>query len=375
MRRPAAAVPACSGPPCSGPSRTALPRRLLASAGLALAVAAAAGARPAAAPAAASGTPRLQVEIAAGEPTVGDRVAVELVLTVPARPAQAPRFPAWEKTWGEAEIVTVGDVETGEAETAAGGGRPGVVYRQRLTLAAFRPGRVALPPQQVVVPGDGEAGSLTLTTPDDLALEVRSVLPSPEEGAGAADGTVPVPPPQPARPPVALPVGARFWTTAGLLAAALAAVVALLLRRRRGAEESAGAAALPPFEELARHLAAARRESAADAGLTRVSLALRRYLGRRLGFPAAESTTSEIRRQLAGRRLPDGVARRCGELLAACDLVKFARRPASAGDVATWADAAAETAQRIEDHLRPAESAAESAGTGGAAAGAAREAA
>lgn len=142
-----------------------------------------------------------------------------------------------------------------------------------------------------------------------------------------------------------------------LLAAALLALAALLWwrRRRRLAGDSAGAPVLAPFDELTRHLDAARRDDVPAEGLTRVSLALRRYLGRRLGFPAVESTTSEIRRQLAGRRLPDGVARRCGELLGACDLVKFARRPATHADVATWADAAADTARRIEDHLRPVE--------------------
>jgi hypothetical protein len=334
----------------------------LAAALLALLAVAAPPAAAATAPRDADDAPRLDVQIAAGEPTVGDHVDVDLVLDVPSRPAEAPRFPAWEDAWGEAEIVSVGEVTSEEPAD----GRNGVVYRQRVTVAAFRPGRVALPPQQVVVPAGGEAGqrSRTLTTPADLALDIHSVLPAASEDGGAADGTVPTPPPQPARPPVEYPVGARFWWTAGLLAAALVALAALLWRRRRRrlAGTEAGAPALPPFAELSRHLDAARRDADPADGLTRVSLALRRYLGRRLAFPAAESTTSEIRRQLAARRLPDGVARRCGELLGACDLVKFARRPATTDDVATWADAAADTARRIEEHLRPLESESEAEG-------------
>ena len=118
------------------------------------------------------------------------------------------------------------------------------------------------------------------------------------------------------------------------------------------------------------HAAAdARQADSPREGLSVVSHGLRRYLGRRLGFPAVESTTTEIRRHLRRASTPPGTAARCGEILAACDLVKFARRPAVHADVRRWAETAAEVAEALEDHLRPAEAdGAEGDGDGDAAA-------
>jgi hypothetical protein len=286
----------------------------------------------------ASAQPTVTVEVAPGEHTVGDRIAVVVVVTTAAG-SPAPRFPDWDEDWGTAEIVEIGEVETAEAP---GGG---VAYRQRLTLAAFETGRVPLPPQTVVLPIEGLAGQRLETPP--AVLDVASVLPL------AADGEA-RPAPKPARPPRVPPIGAPFWWTFALLASAVAALLALLLWRFRRRAESRGAmAALPPIGELDAGLAAARQASDPAEGLRRVSWSLRRYLGRRLGFNAVESTSSEIRRRLSHRRLPDGVARTSLDLLFACDLVKFAGRPAARGDVERWAASARELAGKIEQHLTP----------------------
>jgi hypothetical protein len=314
---------------------------------LALAALLAAWPLAAAAAATAADAPRVEVLLPPESHTVGDRVPVEVRVLVPGDDGgDAPRFPVWEETWGEAEVVEIGEPAAGETAD----GTP--AWTQRLVLSGFRPGRLPLPPREILVPGE-DGRSRRLATPGGLALAIDSILPE----VPAAGGDAAVPPPQPEKPLVPLPVGARFWWTAGALGLALAALAALLLRRRREAGEAARPR-LPPGEELRRSLAAARETADPAEGLTRVSLALRRYLGRRLGFPAAESTTTEVRRQLAARRLPGGVAARCGELLAACDLVKFARRPAARSDVERWADAAGELAERVEEHLRPAEEAA-----------------
>jgi hypothetical protein len=45
-----------------------------------------------------------------------------------------------------------------------------------------------------------------------------------------------------------------------------------------------------------------------------------------MAFPAAESTTSEIRLRLRARDLPTDLIRRSNDLLRQCDGVKFARR-------------------------------------------------
>ena len=304
---------------------------------------------------AAAAEPRVEVLLPPGTYTVGDRVPVELRVLVPqGGGAGAPRFPAWGATWGEAEIVEAGEPSAAEAPAGAAAGT--AAWTQRLVLAGFRPGRLSLPPQQIAVPTvDGR--SRRLATPGGVALVLDSVLPP----AGAeGDDAAAIPPPEPEKPLVPLPVGAPFWWTAGILGLAVAALLALLLRRsRKGA--AAARPSLPPAEELRRSLAAARDAGDPAEGLARISLALRRYLGRRLGFPAAERTTTEVRRQLTARRLPGSTAARCGELLAACDLVKFARRPALRADVERWAAAADEVAERVEEHLRPAETDAASA--------------
>lgn len=310
--------------------------------------------------------PSLHVELPPAPPggwTVGDRIAVELVLTADADLPTPPRFPAWEESWGEAEIVETGEVR--EDTVASGTAAGQAVYRQRVVLAVFRPGTVPLPPQEVAVPAAAPDGATRhLRTADDLALEIASVLPAPAEEEGAEAGPAPIPDPKPARPPQEIPVPRTFWLSAVPLAVLAGLLGWLLWRRHRRLQDAADTGRrpdLPPRQELDHGLAAARAESDPAAALARVSLALRRYLGRRLGFPAAESTSREIRGQLRGRRLDATVTRRCDELLAACDLVKFARRPASAGDVERWAATAAAIADGVERHLRPAEAAGETA--------------
>jgi hypothetical protein len=84
-----------------------------------------------------------------------------------------------------------------------------------------------------------------------------------------------------------------------------------------------------------------------------LSLALRRYLGRAFGFPAAESTTSEVRRALRGRRVPAAVEARADELLRACDRVKFAREPVPRSTLEARVEAAREIAGEVGAHLAP----------------------
>lgn len=326
---------------------------------------------PAAAPAVAAAAqaatappePTLHVEMppppAAGW-TVGDRVPVELVLTAAAGLPTPPRFPVWEESWGEAEIVEVGDVRVERVAPGTAAGQ--ATYRQRLVLAAFRPGTVPLPPREVAVPAaTADGDTRRLRTRDDLALEIASVLPQPEQSpdADAADADAappPVPEPRPAQPPREIPVPRAFWLTAVPLAAAAALLGWLLWRRwRQRQPDLLERPDLPPRDELAHALATARAEPDPAAALARVSLALRRYLGRRLVFPAAESTSREIRRALRDHHLDTALTRRCDELLAACDLVKFARRPATAGDVERWSGTAEAIADGVERHLRPAE--------------------
>ena len=304
----------------------------------------------AAEPAAASGL-RLEATVTAPGATVGDRVTVDLRLVLPpaAGLESEPRFPAWRETWGAAEVAAAGEVEV---EATTGGGR---AWHQRVVLQVFRPGRTTLPPREVAVPL--ATGTVRLTTPEDLAVEVASVLPPPAEGEDAEEGAIP--PPRAAEPPLPLPWGTAFWVTAG--AGAALCLAALLLLRRRLRQEPGAAPAVPsapPIDDLLRALAAARAAASGEEGHAAVSAALRRYLGRRLHFPAVESTTTEIQRHLLGRHLPAGLPRQAVELLRSCDLVKFARRPATGEAVARRAAEAETMGRAVERHLRPPEPAA-----------------
>jgi hypothetical protein len=241
--------------------------------------------------------------------------------------------------WGEAEVVGGGKpVKLSEQGGAA-------VWEQRITIAAFKTGSVPLPPVGVALPY--KSGTVQAQTPAGLALAVRSVIPAGEKE----------PAPKPPAPPRSLSLGPRFWwTLAALGAACLGAAGLLWLQRRRAVGGAPGARpALEPFAELAAELDRLRGEPSMLALHTALSFALRRYLGRRLPFPAVESTTSDIQRQLLSRRMPGPLVRQTVELLRACDLVKFARQEVGEAQGRERAEAARRVAGEWESHLAPKE--------------------
>jgi hypothetical protein len=270
-------------------------------------------------------------------PTVGDPVQATITVKVPTASLVAdPRFPAWGKTWGEVEITAKTEpVKISEAAGVA-------TWQQRLTLAAFRTGSVPLPSLAIALPY--KTGTVQTPTPAGLALAVRSVIP-------AADKD---PAPKPPAPPRPLPLGSQFWWTLAGLAAACCAAAALLWRRRRATTGGKRAApALPPLAELTATLDRLRGEPSMLALHTALSLALRRYLGRRLPFPAVESTTGDVQRQLLARRMPGPLVRQTVELLRVCDLVKFARQEVGETLGRERAEAARRLGGEWEAHLAP----------------------
>ncbi|MGH9379324.1 MAG: hypothetical protein ACRD2Z_01725, partial [Thermoanaerobaculia bacterium] len=157
--------------------------------------------------------PELAVDIPSGPWTVGDQVPVTLRVTLPRGMREAtPRFPQWQERWGEAEVVSADEPVR---QTTA---RDVVTWTQRVTVAAFRPGKIPLPPREVVV---SAAESLSLRSATDLHIQVRSVLPAdvPREQLRPRDPA----------PLSTLPLGARFWWT---LAAGLALLTAALVAAR-----------------------------------------------------------------------------------------------------------------------------------------------
>lgn len=263
----------------------------------------------------------VSVQLAPNGPTVGDPVEATITLEVPADLADDPRFPVWGKTWGEAEIVKAGAPVRVTSK----------VWQQKLTLAAFKTGNVPLPPVQIAIPR--KAGTVQVSTPAGLAVAVRSVIPRDDKN----------PKPKPAAAMRPLPLGERFWWTVAVLSALCLLGAWLIWLQNRRTAPVAARPALGPFEELAAEIDGLRAEPSMLAVHTRLSFALRRYLGRRLPFPAVESTTSDIQRQLLSRRMPGPLVRQTVELLRACDLVKFARQ--EVGE--TQAKERAETARRL----------------------------
>ena len=291
-------------------------------------------------PAAAQTPPKVEVALAPqGALTVGDQVEAVLTLRVdPATLTGNPRFPVWGPSWGDAEVVAKGEPE----RIAANGG---TVWRQRLVLAGFRTGKIDLPPVEVAVPL--RERTVQARTPEGLALTVRSVLPVGEKE----------PAPKPPAPLRQLPIGAPFWWTLGASAILLALLGGLLWRQRRArdAETEATRPQLPPFDELLGELDRLADEPSAVRLHTRLSLALRSYLGRSLGFPAAESTTSEIHRSLLARRMPGALVRQTVELLRACDMVKFARQEVGEDRARERLAATRQVGREIETWARPVE--------------------
>jgi hypothetical protein len=291
----------------------------------------------AAAPLAAQ-APRLDLALSPREVTVGDPVEVILTLQAPAATlAGDPRFPVWGASWGDAELLEKGEAQkTGESGGIA-------TWRQRIVIAAYRTGKVDLPPVQVAVPQKDR--TLQVQTPAGSVLAVRSVLPPNEKE------------PKP-RPPAALrplPIGAPFWWTLAGMSALCALLGWMLWRQSRRRQSAAEAArpALPPFEELTAALDALAAEPSMVRLHTRLSLALRRYLGRALRVPAPESTTSEVHRLLVARRLPAPLVRQTVELLRACDLVKFARQEVGTERGQERAAAARQLGRDIKKHVQP----------------------
>lgn len=290
---------------------------------------------PAFAAAAVSGAAdlRVAVELEPASLAVGDPVVATLTLALTGADAtREATFPDWSEGWGGAEVLAASAVE--KSSTPGG-----LQLVQRLRLTAFRPGKTVLPPVEIRLAGEPQQSAFT---PPDLGLEVRSVIPPDDKALAPA-------PPSPPRP---LAVPRSFWWTlaAGV---ALAISAAVLAWRRRPAADPLAAPELSPLDELERALGLLAAETPAGA-FAHLSQALRRYLGRRLGFRALESTTTEVQRRLAALRFEPALVQRAVRLLRLADQIKFAQRPAEGAEATARIAESRELARAIEIHLAPA---------------------
>ncbi len=238
--------------------------------------------------------------------TVGDRVRVELVLSVGANsslPLHEAHFPEWGSHWGETEVVSISEMRTARAGSRTR-------FSQQVELMASAPGEVVLPAISVRV--RTESGELRAVSSKPLAFVVHSVLPA--QGA--------TPPPWPSAPPRELPLPATFLPTLAILASAVLVLLGLLAWQARRRRNKARPTAI---EELRRALDNLRGASDGVPQLhTALSLAWRRYLHRRLARPALESTCTEIESWLHGCPISPVSAGEVVALLRRCDSVRFA---------------------------------------------------
>ncbi len=281
------------------------------------------------------GTGILDLELSASEITVGDRVEARLTLVwAGPEPDGAPRFPTWQTSWGDAEILSTGDVEA----LADPNGRR--VFHQDLVLTAFTTGAIPLPEVTVAVTVNG--ATLEVASGEEWGFNVRSVLP--EDGADVE--------PRPPAPPRPLAANARFvWTIAGLGACGLLAAW-LLGRRLKVSQATAATTPAEPLQELLDHLMKLD-PTATEPAHTGLSLNLRHFLARSLGFPATESTTREIERRLRRTRVTSELVGSTVQLLRDCDQVKFARATVSANVTRRRLRQARDLGYRIDRGLRP----------------------
>lgn len=267
---------------------------------------------------------------------IGDRVRVDLDVVVPAGLAVgAPLFPSWSDTWGDVEVV---QAEDPVAEPASAGATR---FRQTLFVTPWKTGELNLPSPIVEIPTATEILKISASKP--IVLTIGSVLPEGEER----------PAPRPPAPPQPLPVSEIFWWTLGIGAGACLLAAALVVLRRRAAVAAARPAVVDPLTAFRNALAALETGDDPLSLIAGLSLALRRYLGGRLDFGAAESTTTEIRRRLQDGALPAGLVTRIDRLLKHCDAIKFARRPIERDACAEPLAEAARIADALEALLVP----------------------
>jgi hypothetical protein len=241
------------------------------------------------------------------EITIGDRVHYEIKVTYPKDgrlelPSVLGNLGSFEvKDYQASEPKDAGDLK---------------VQTWRFDLSTFTVGKYTIPPQIIEYrEGKDTAAAIYYTQP----IEINVKRTSPETVKDIAD-IAPL-------APVEAPTPWLLYGLGGLLALALAFVLWRVLRKR--APAPAAKPQLPPFEEALAGLAGLKdlsfiRQNRAREFCFALSELLRRYVSRRFGVDALESTTSEFLEKT--RNLPVTSAQRQW-LAAFCDrtdLVKFA---------------------------------------------------
>lgn len=244
------------------------------------------------------------VEAPNGELTVGDPIALTLMVTHPT--GYQVIAPAIAPNWGDFTVVS----QAAPATVANGDG----TETTSITIDArlFEPGAFQTPPIDVTVT-DGKGG-LQIATAAPSLVTITSVL---------AEGDTEL---RDIKPQAALPFRALWpWIAAGavLLAAAITAAVVWARRRPRAAVDNR-----LPHEKALDGLAAIEAMRLPEQGrfkehYTLVSNTIRTYVEFRFAIPALEQTTGEIQLELKQVDALPEVKALLIAFLQESDLIKF----------------------------------------------------
>lgn len=120
------------------------------------------------------------------------------------------------------------------------------------------------------------------------------------------------------------------WIGAGLLALALIIWLIRYLKNRGSAREPAPAPSIPPHREAQESLEQLAREELWQKGETKIYYSrlvdiLRRYLERRYGMKAMESTAGEVADKIRPLKVTEELSQELRQMLEQSSLVKYAR--------------------------------------------------
>lgn len=251
------------------------------------------------------------------EITIGDRIQYEIKVVYPKD--GRVELPSVLGNLGSFEVK---DYQASDPKEAGGL----LIQTWRFDLSTFTVGKYTIPPQQVAFrQGSDTAAAVWFTQP----IEINVIRTSPETVKDIADIAA-----------LAEVKAAPPWIAIGLGAALLLALAILFWRKsRRGKPAATAKPALPPFEEAMARLAdikdlALIRQNRAREFCFILSETQRRYVSRRYGTDALESTTSEFIEKI--RKLPVTSAQKqwLAKSSEDADLVKFANAALLESDAA-----------------------------------------
>ena len=280
--------------------------------------------------------------------SVGDRFRVAMVVDRPE--SSVARFPdpaRGDTTLGDLEIL---DLSRSTLPLSRGLVRDSVSY----LVTTFALDSAVVPPQQVTLVAGADTTVISSRT---LIIPIRSLVP---DTTGDVRDLAPIVPFERNLVP---------WILAAI-AALLAAVIAYDVyrrRRRRPAEPPPRPKPLlPPYEEAVQRLNRLgdydlSRQADVKPYYVELSDILRTYIERRAGFPALESTTRELVRELERAQMggfSSTAVARIRTVLERSDLVKFADAKPAAEAGREAAHDTREVVDEIERSVKAAEAAA-----------------